>query len=63
MRVIGTFRDTAGPATTAFGLKIFVMMGLIVGGIAQSGIVCLSAIVASHAFMFVATRVKTATAR
>ncbi len=39
------------------------IIGLVVGGIVQSAIVCLSAVVASHAFMFLAAKIKSAAGR
>src|SRR5262249_16644281 len=39
------------------------MLSLIVGGIVQTAIVCLSTVIASHAFMFLAAKVKSAAAR
>jgi hypothetical protein len=38
------------------------MVSLVVGGIAQLAIVCLSTVIASHAFMFLAAQVKSTTA-
>jgi hypothetical protein len=39
------------------------VIGFVAGGIVQTAILCLSAIIASHAFMFLAAKVKSAAAR
>jgi hypothetical protein len=39
------------------------MVSLVVGGIAQSAVVCLSTVIGSHAFMFLAAQVKSAATR
>ena len=51
-----------GPGIFATG-SAKAMVSLVVGGIAQSAIVCLSTVIASHAFMFLAEQVKRAPAR
>ncbi len=39
------------------------MISLVIGGVAQMAVICLSATVASHAFMGLAVQVKSAAAR
>jgi hypothetical protein len=51
-----------GPRISLAG-SVQAMIGHIAGGIVQTAILCLSAIIASHAFMFLAAKVKSAAAR
>src|SRR5215510_10884451 len=51
-----------GPGILVTGSAL-AMVSLVVGGIAQSAVVCLSTVIASHAFMFLAAQVKSAPAR
>ncbi|HEY1475724.1 MAG TPA: hypothetical protein VGF53_16735 [Pseudolabrys sp.] len=50
-----------GPGTRVTG-SVLAMVGLVVGAIAQTAVVSLSTVVASHAFMFLAAQVKRAAA-